>query len=493
LSLFHRQAFCLSINKNESGGKPLQTYQSLEPHDRKLYDPFEPFFCEQLGMFESLGIAEDCCFVWEADLKSGMIVKTNMDNNTHTRMQYEDFLQKIRNDDILKLETQINADLGQSRRTIDVNIHIKANGAYRPHRIKGMIFDGRTGCYAAGYAYDLEAARAKTAKLEYLKTHDLLTGLYNTQTLEAQFKDISRYGMYPQTLIVAHIDCFKEINDALGYHAGNTLIQNVAEVVRECFLDAEIVARIGGGEYCAVYAGKSLMETDHKIKQAQMALHGMYLNLIKAEVSFGYAAANQSSDFSVLYKQAAKKIIHSSNAQKILSNNSVIDSINRIIETKSGWGKRQTRLLSLSAQIANHLACSEECITETKVLAKIADIGLVGLEDRLLINRLKLGREELAEYQKHIEIGRTIISSTEETALFEGLYLDIFKRYDEWKDAIALPSRIIAVVIGFDDMVSAGGSICYDGIKSRLNEKRCSEYCPEVTDAILSVAAKHYI
>ncbi len=187
-------------------------------------------------MFESLGIAEDCCFVWEADLKSGMIVKTNMDNNTQTRMQYEDFLQKIRNDDILKLETQINADLGQSRRTIDVDIHIKANGAYRPHRIKGIIFHGSTGCYAAGYAYDLEAASAKTAKLEYLKTHDLLTGLYNTQTLEAQFKEISRYGMYPQTLIVAHIDCFKEINDALGYHAGNTLIQNVAEVMRECFL-----------------------------------------------------------------------------------------------------------------------------------------------------------------------------------------------------------------------------------------------------------------
>ncbi len=102
----------------------------------------------------------------------------------------------------------------------------------------------------------------------------------------------------------------------------------------------------------------------------------------------------------MLYKQAAKKIIRSSNAQKILSNNSVIDSINRIIETKSGWGKRQTRLLSLSAQIANHLACSEECITETKVLAKIADIGLVGLEDRLLIKPLEAGQRRAGRISK---------------------------------------------------------------------------------------------
>jgi HD-GYP domain-containing protein (c-di-GMP phosphodiesterase class II) len=71
------------------------------------------------------------------------------------------------------------------------------------------------------------------------------------------------------------------------------------------------------------------------------------------------------------------------------------------------------------------------------------------------------------------------------------LYKCVFKRYDEHPETIPLPSRIIAGVRGFDDIVSlrsaGGGDITEQFIKTRGKQ-----FCPEVVDAIVDVACRHY-
>lgn len=447
---------------------------------------------EQLKMFDTPGMRTSSMFAFEADTDKGIIIKTDIINCIEQRISFEEFLRQIHDDDVQSFKQIIKYRPGQPQKRVDIELRMSAGGAVRKNKLKGMVYSKEGHAYMTGLFYDAENVAAQAARLEYLEKFDIKSGLANAQMLDAIFEDISRYGMYPQTLIVADIDRFKYINDSLGYHAGDTLIKNVADVLKDCFFDAEIIARISGGEYCAVYAGKSRLEIDHKIKEAQMMLHGMYLNLIKAEVSFGYAFIEKGSDFCTLYSQSTQNLRRARNIRKLLSGNSIVDSINRSIEQRVNWGKRQTRLQSMSTQIAGNLGCDEECSETLKVLAKIADLGFIGIDTHIIKKRAVLSPEEYDQYLPHIEIGRDIIASIDEVSEYEGLYLDIFKRYDEWQDAIAMPSRILTGAIGFDDIMYACPKVSFSQIKENVLKKRGKEYCPLVADAILEVAGKHY-
>ena len=435
---------------------------------------------------------EGTLFSFEADIAANQIVITDISANKQIRYTVESFIRTIHEDDLKKFKRAFLYVHKQKKRVVDINFRVCVNCMVRNHKIKGFVHDIDGNTIATGLYYDVDSVRAQAVRLDYLEKHDVKTGLINTQTLDAMFEDIAQFGMYPQTLIIADIDCFKDINDTLGYHSGNTLIKNVADVLKDCFFDAEMIARISGGEYCAVYAGKSKMEIENKINEAQMLFHSMYLNLIKAEVSFGYAVSESDSDFCTLYSQAAQKLRRARNARKVLRAQSVIESLNGLIGQRAKWGKRQTRLQSLSMKIAKPLGCTEECEATIKVLAKIADIGLIGIDEELIKRRISLTDIERSRYMEHTQVGREIIAAISEVAEYETLYVDIFKRYDEWQDAIALPSRIIAATMGFDDIVSTSLQISFKQIKKKLSEMRGSQYCPDVVDAILAVAAKHY-
>ncbi len=446
----------------------------------------------QLKMFDTPETKTGYVFAVEACMQEGVIIGTNVVTCQETRMPIDEFFGYIHERDIGELKKEIQFRPGQSPKRVDVEFRMSAGGILRKNKLKGILYDIKGHGYLTGLVFDVEHAAEQAAKLEYYKKFDVKSGLANAQMLDATFAETSKYGMYPQTLIVADIDRFKDINDSLGYNAGNALIKNVADVLKGVFFDSEIFARICGGEYCAVYAGKSSLEIEHKIKEAQMLLHGMYLNLIKAEVSFGYAVSEKQSDFSALYSQSMQILRRERNTRKVLSGNSIIDNINRGIEKRVNWGKRHTRLQGLSLQIANNLGCGEQCISTLKVLSRIADLGLIAIDTALIKNRTSLSGQESETYKSHVGVGKDIIASINEVAEYEGLYIDIFKRYDRWQDAIALPSRILAGVIEFDDLMSAFPDLSFSKIKEKFLEKRNKQCCPTVIDAILAVAEKHY-
>ena len=221
-----------------------------------------------------------------------------------------------------------------------------------------------------------------------------------------------------------------------------------------------------------------------------MKFHKMYLNLFRTEVTFGYYSSHSIKDFSILYSFALNKMQKNKNMKKILSRESVIDRINDIISQKASWGKRNARLQSLALQISYKMGCGEDCQSEIRILSRVADIGMVGIEDRLLKNRLKLTGKDKLDYLKHIDIGRALIVSIDELSQMEGLYLDIYKRYDEWKDGLALSSRIINGAIGFDDIISSNEAEPYEKVIGLLIKEKGTIYCPKVVDAIISVVNK---
>jgi diguanylate cyclase (GGDEF)-like protein len=87
---------------------------------------------------------------------------------------------------------------------------------------------------------------------EHQAVHDALTGLPNRASFRhevEQVVDAACRGDRAVAVMLIDLDRFKEINDALGHHAGDRLLQEVAERLRSSLPEQDMVARLGGDEF----------------------------------------------------------------------------------------------------------------------------------------------------------------------------------------------------------------------------------------------------
>lgn len=85
-----------------------------------------------------------------------------------------------------------------------------------------------------------------------LAVTDPLTGLYNRRYALAHLDRIAtRAARTNETFAVMalDLDMFKSINDRYGHAAGDTVLERVAEQLRDCLQPGDLVARIGGEEF----------------------------------------------------------------------------------------------------------------------------------------------------------------------------------------------------------------------------------------------------
>ncbi len=84
---------------------------------------------------------------------------------------------------------------------------------------------------------------------------DLLTGLANRHRFQDQLEhELLRAArtQQPMALMYIDLDGFKAVNDRLGHHAGDALLQQVAGRLCEGVRETDIVARLGGDEFAII-------------------------------------------------------------------------------------------------------------------------------------------------------------------------------------------------------------------------------------------------
>lgn len=108
---------------------------------------------------------------------------------------------------------------------------------------------------------------------------DSLTNLYNRQYAEKYYQnELDENKLY--AVLYCDLDNFKKVNDILGHSCGDDVLLEKADLLKQAFGAAGIVARLGGGEFLAII---SVLDVRSLIKMVQGFLN-RYPRVIKEEV-----------------------------------------------------------------------------------------------------------------------------------------------------------------------------------------------------------------
>ncbi len=92
-------------------------------------------------------------------------------------------------------------------------------------------------------------------RIRFLALHDPLTGLPNRVQMQNRLQQALARVKRKQSLLAVmclDLDRFKDVNDTLGHQAGDALLKDAAERLRDCVRETDIVARLGGDEFTVI-------------------------------------------------------------------------------------------------------------------------------------------------------------------------------------------------------------------------------------------------
>ena len=144
--------------------------------------------------------------------------------------------------------------------------------------------------------------RTQMAEIEQRAYFDDLTGLPNRtlfhQSIERALAD-ARVDDESVAILMMDLDRFKEINDTLGHHLGDALLQELAVRVARVLRPGDTLARLGGDEFALLLHPADKAQANDTIEKIQEELLQPFVLgglPISAEASVGVAFAPEHGD-----------------------------------------------------------------------------------------------------------------------------------------------------------------------------------------------------
>ena len=150
---------------------------------------------------------------------------------------------------------------------------------------------------------DISERKAFEQQLSHQAFHDSVTNLANralfsdrvTHAIERQDRDRK-----PVAVLFMDLDDFKTINDSLGHAAGDQVLREVGERVKECLRAADTAARLGGDEFAILLEdggdGIQAVDVADRVMQALEAPFVLEGKEVFIRASIGIAVASQGAE-----------------------------------------------------------------------------------------------------------------------------------------------------------------------------------------------------
>jgi diguanylate cyclase (GGDEF)-like protein len=172
-----------------------------------------------------------------------LTIKTDVDDETRGfETGAIDYITKPISPAILKARVKTHIALMQAHKKL----------AHHAEELEGIVSE-RT----RELTNEIEERKTIESQLRFLANYDLLTNLPNRILFREHLDQSIKQSYRNKTsvaLLLIDIDGFKHINDSLGHHQGDLLLQIVADRLNKCIRDVDQVARLGGDEFTVILA-----------------------------------------------------------------------------------------------------------------------------------------------------------------------------------------------------------------------------------------------
>ena len=151
-----------------------------------------------------------------------------------------------------------------------------------------------------GTVSDITQGMEAEARIQFLSRHDVLTGLPNRLQLQEYLTShLEQFNMdIPLTIISIDLDQFKPINETWGHAAGDLVLNQMAQRIKNCIGPHELTARLGGDEFVVILREGDRDKVDERCAQLlhevqQPITTGQHVHYLTA--SMGIACAPQDA------------------------------------------------------------------------------------------------------------------------------------------------------------------------------------------------------
>lgn len=312
--------------------------------------------------------------------------------------------------------------------------------------------------------HDVTERKKKMEQIRYLGYHDQLTGLYNRAYFEQQMAKADIPESSPISLIMADVNGLKLTNDAFGHSAGDKLIYNTAQALKNSCRSDDFIFRIGGDEFVIILPRTHLQQAKALVKRIRNTIRdaqkddSTYLS-----VSFGCA---EKTLFTPTMEDVLRQAEDSMYREKLVESKStkilIIENIKtQLFSTMKEDNESYIDISRVCSEIGKAMNFDPRDLHDLSTAALLYDIGKVTLNRKILTKETALTEEEWMEVKHHAEAGYHILKSLNEMSQVAEYVL---AHHELWNGTgypkglkgaeIPLPSRIITVVDSYFAMIN---------------------------------------
>ena len=327
---------------------------------------------------------------------------------------------------------------------------------------------------------------------------DPLTNLYNHRTFyhrlnkqveearhaATETEDTTRSGrrlVHPHrfslAVAVMDLDNFKFFNDAYGHLVGDEVLCSVADALRSCCRQEDVIARIGGDEFALLMPRINRSEADTWGRRLRQTVYNLSYQppgdavSIPLRLSVGIAIfpedAGTAAD--VLYL-ADKRALWDKTAEESDGNThsraeqlrsvltgeadgfSMLDALVAAVDNKDRYTRRHSEdVMRYSTLIAEGLGLPESEIASLQIAALIHDVGKIGVPNKVLRRPGALSEPEFDSIRQHPVLGGLLVGAIPELAHT----LDAVKYHHERWDGTGYPAGLAGDFIPFSARILA--------------------------------------
>ena len=149
---------------------------------------------------------------------------------------------------------------------------------------------------------------------------DALTSLHNRRYFhETLAREVARAQRYDRNLalIVFDVDDFKAVNDRIGHLAGDSVLADAAERVRDAVRSADVACRVGGDEFAVILPESTLDDADQLYERIQTAVSARPIAEVgQLCLSAGIAELRPGDDGVALFQRTDEALYRAKEAGK---------------------------------------------------------------------------------------------------------------------------------------------------------------------------------